>query len=480
MSNSIRVAVIGSGYVGLVAAVGFAEIGHQVICVDSDEEKVLALCSGEIPIYELHLPELIERHRGRNIRFTSDLAEAITRCEVVFIAVGTPQCNTGDADLSNVEAVAAGIARSLNRYTVLVEKSTVPVYTNEWIRKTIERHGIPSRLFDVVSNPEFLREGTAVSDFLHPSRIVIGAASERAADLLARIYEPLTSGSYYRRTDAIRGQRSADSPATLLMTSPRSAEIIKHASNAFLAMKISFINSVANLCEAAHADIEEVARGIGLDPRIGDRFLSPGLGYGGSCFPKDIAAFRQVANRLGVDFGLLDEVARVNEMQKCHFFAKVQEALWNLRGKKIGVLGLAFKCDTDDIRESPAIATVRRLLDEGCCVTAYDPAAMRRCCEVLPAALPMRYARDAYEACLDADALLILTDWEEFTEIDLTKVQTAMRFPLVVDGRNLFRPEIMRAHGFTYFSIGRAPVYPAPAEDFAMPIMSRSCRQEEI
>jgi UDPglucose 6-dehydrogenase len=382
--HGVNIAVVGSGYVGLVAAAGFAEIGHQVICVDNDQEKVASLSRGEVPIHEKYLPELLRRHRNHSVRFTTDLAEATRNSEALFIAVGTPQSDTGDADLSYVEAVAAGIARSLDRYTVLVEKSTVPVYTNEWIRKTIERHGVPPSRFDVVSNPEFLREGTAVSDFLHPSRIVVGASSSRAAALLARIYEPLTSASYYRQAGAIPGSRSAASPAPLLMTSPRSAEIIKHASNAFLAMKISFINSVANLCEAAEADIQDVARGIGMDPRIGDRFLHPGLGYGGSCFPKDVAAFRQVASHLGVDFGLLDEVERVNERQKQRFFSKVREALWNLRGKQIGVLGLAFKCDTDDIRESPAVAIVRKLLDEGCSVAAYDPAAMERCREVLP------------------------------------------------------------------------------------------------
>lgn len=470
MITPVSIAVVGSGYVGLVAAAAFAEIGHQVICVDNDKDKVQALRSGAIPIHEKHLTELVERHRHRDIRFTSDLAEATASSEAVFIAVGTPQSDSGDADLSYVEAVAAEISRSLTRYTVLVEKSTVPVYTNEWIRKTIERHGVPSRLFDVVSNPEFLREGTAVVDFLHPSRIVIGSASSRAAALLARIYEPLTSGSYYERPGAIRGRCSAASPAQLLMTSPRSAEIIKHASNAFLAMKISFINSVANLCEAAQADIEEVARGIGMDPRIGDRFLRPGIGYGGSCFPKDVAAFRRVANHLGVDFGLLDEVARVNEIQQARFFAKVRNALWNLRGKKIAALGLAFKCDTDDIRESPAISVVRRLLDEGCCVTAYDPAAMRRCREVLPPGPHLRYASNAYDAAVDADALLILTDWQEFAELDPGKLQAAMRFPLIVDGRNLFSPETMRRHGFTYISAGRAPVQPEPEHDLAVAV----------
>lgn len=470
MIKPVRIAVVGSGYVGLVAAAGFAEIGHDVVCVDNDERKVQALQSGEIPIHEDFLPELLRRHRNRTVRFTTDLAEATRSCEALFIAVGTPQSDSGDADLSYVEAVAAEIARSIQHYTVLVEKSTVPVYTNEWIRKTIERDGVPPSLFDVVSNPEFLREGTAVTDFLHPSRIVIGANSARAAICLQRIYEPLTSGEYYRRPGSIAGDCTAEAPAPLLMTSPRSAEIIKHASNAFLAMKISFVNSVANLCEAADADIEEVARGIGMDPRIGDRFLRSGIGYGGSCFPKDVAAFRQVATQLGVDFALLDEVARVNEKQRCRFFDKVKSALWNLRGKRIGVLGLAFKCDTDDIRESPAIALVRRLLSEGATIMAYDPAAMQRTAEILPEGREMRYARDPYEAANLADAVLVLTDWQEFAELDLKKLHAAMKYPLLLDGRNLFSPEEMRAHGFTYFSVGRAPALPEPADTLAVAV----------
>ena len=470
MIKPVRIAVVGSGYVGLVAATGFAEIGHEVVCVDNDERKVSALQAGEIPIHEEYLPELLQRHRNAGVRFTTDLAEATRACEALFIAVGTPQSDTGDADLSYVEAVAAEIARTIQHYTVLVEKSTVPVYTNEWIRKTIERNGVPGRLFDVVSNPEFLREGTAVTDFLHPSRIVIGANSPQAAALMQRIYEPLTSGDYYRRPDCIQGSCSTKNPAPLLMTSPRSAEIIKHASNAFLAMKISFVNSVANLCEAADADVQEVAQGIGMDPRIGHRFLNPGIGYGGSCFPKDVAAFRQVATHLGVDFGLLDEVARVNDKQLCRFFAKVKSALWNLRGKKLGVLGLAFKCDTDDIRESPAVALVTRLLSEGASIAAYDPAAMERTAEIIPSSRFMRYAKDPYDAANLADAVLVLTDWQDFAQLDLKRLHAVMKYPLLLDGRNLFPPEKMRAEGFTYFSVGRPPVLPEPADALAVAV----------
>lgn len=468
MIQPVRIAVVGLGYAGLVAAAGFAEIGHDIVCIDSDERKVGALRAGKTPIHEKNLPELLKRHRGHRIRFTTDMAKAAGDCDALFIAVGTPQSDTGDADLTHVEAVAEEIARSIRKYIVLVEKSTVPVCTSEWIRRVIERNGVPGNRFDVVSNPEFLREGSAVTDFLHPSRIVIGAKDRRAEGLMQRIYEPLTSGSYYRRPDAVGGNCSSDQPPPLVMTSPRSAEIIKHASNAFLAMKVSFINSVANFCEAAGADVEEVARGIGMDSRIGNRFLRPGIGYGGSCFPKDVAAFRQVAHQRGVDFRLLDEVANINEDQRCRFFEKVRSALWNLRGKKLAVLGLAFKCDTDDIRESPAVALVQRLLAEGCRVAAYDPAAMEKCGEMLPASPVLRYVRDPYEAAEGADALLVLTDWEEFAMLDLARLSGQLRYPFVLDGRNVFSPEAMRLHGFTYYSVGRPVVQPAVEEELAL------------
>ena len=314
----------------------------------------------------------------------TDLGEATRECEAIFIAVGTPQSESGDADLSYVEAVASEIARSLDSYKVIVEKSTVPVYTNEWIRRVIERNGVGREMFDVVSNPEFLREGTAVSDFLHPDRIVVGADSARAAEVLSAIYEPLTSGEYYKSATVIDGSCSTAEPPPLLLTSTKSAEIIKHASNAFLAMKISFINAVSNLCEAADANVVQVARGMGLDRRIGPRFLQPGIGYGGSCFPKDVAAFRSVAEQMGVDFSLLSEVEKINVQQKKRFLSKVRSALWTLRGKKLAVLGLAFKGETDDIRESPAIDMVQMLLAEGCSIVAYDPAAMGRAKAELP------------------------------------------------------------------------------------------------
>jgi UDPglucose 6-dehydrogenase len=468
MSKNIQIAVVGSGYVGLVAAVCFAEMGHDVICVDNDERKVAALQGGDTLIHENYLPELLERHRNTRVRFMTDLAEATRECQAIFIAVGTPQTETGDADLSYVEAVACEIARSLTSYKVIIEKSTVPVYTNEWVRRAIERNGVERHLFDVVSNPEFLREGTAVVDFLHPDRIVVGAENDRAAAVLHSIYAPLTTGEYYTRQDAIAGSRSTAEPPPLLLTSTKSAEIIKHASNAFLALKISFINAVSNLCEAADANAEQVARGMGLDSRIGAKFLRPGIGYGGSCFPKDVAAFRAVAEQLGIDFSLLTEVEKINVQQKKRFLSKVRSALWTLRGKRLAVLGLAFKGGTDDIRESPAIDLVEMLLAEGCSIAAFDPAAIKRTQEVLPPGPNLNYTADAYAAAKDADALLILTDWPEFAALDLARLYKILRYPIIIDGRNLYDPQIMLEHGFTYLSVGRPASY--PARDFSLAI----------
>jgi UDPglucose 6-dehydrogenase len=460
MKKTISIAVVGSGYVGLVAAVCFAEMGHEVICVDNDERKVAALQGGESLIHEHFLPELLAKHRNGRVRFTTDLAEATRHCAAIFIAVGTPQSETGDADLSYVEAVACEIARSLDSYKVIVEKSTVPVYTNEWISRAMERNGVDRSLFDVVSNPEFLREGTAVVDFLHPDRIVVGADSERAGAILRDIYAPLTTGEYYQRADGISGDCTVSEPPPLLVTSTKSAEIIKHASNAFLALKISFINAVSNLCEAANANVEQVARGMGMDTRIGPKFLRPGIGYGGSCFPKDVAAFRSVADQMGVDFSLLSEVEKINVLQKKRFVSKVRSALWNLRGKKLAVLGLAFKGETDDIRESPAIDIVKMLLAEGCTIAAFDPAAMQRTEQILRAREGLRYAQDAYDAASDADALLILTDWPEFAKLDLKRLNQSLRYPIVIDGRNLYDPNILIEQGFTYLSVGRPAAYP--------------------
>jgi UDPglucose 6-dehydrogenase len=427
--------------------------------VDNDEARVKTLREGGVPIFERRLPELLAKHLNRGVEFTSDLARAVQQSEAIFIAVGTPQGDTGAADLSYVEAVVAEIARAISDYKVIVEKSTVPVYTNDWIRRVLHRHGVDPQNFDVVSNPEFLREGTAIGDFLHPDRIVVGAGTERSADVLKRIYEPLTAGTYYASPGALPGTCSAQCPARLLVTSAQSAEIVKHASNAFLALKISFINAVANLAEAVDADIEDIATGMGMDSRIGPGFLRAGLGYGGSCFPKDVAAFHWVAQQQGVDFQLLEEIRNINEAQKDIFYNKVLSALWTLRGKRLAVLGLAFKGDTDDIRESPAIGIVKKLLEAGAIVTAYDPAAMERAKAELPSSEKLSYASGIYEAAKDADAVLILTDWKEFAAIDLARLNQAVRFPIVIDGRNLYKPQIMQDHGFTYVSVGRPASY---------------------
>jgi UDPglucose 6-dehydrogenase len=456
MSESIAITVVGSGYVGLVAAACFAEIGHRVFCVDNDESKVNQLNQGVVPIHEEYLPELLTKHRASGrVQFTTDLSHATQDSQVIFIAVGTPQSEAGNADLSYVDAVASEIARSIHTYKVIVEKSTVPVYTNDWIRRTIERNGVSRTLFDVTSNPEFLREGTAVQDFLHPDRIVLGADTEEAAKLLAAIYEPLTAGGYYENPDAVPGHCSKTNLPPILQTSTKAAEIIKHASNAFLAMKISFINVVANLCEAVDADVEHVAQGMGLDKRIGKRFLNAGIGYGGSCFPKDVAAFRYVAQQLGIDFGLLAEVEKINELQKERFFQKIRSALWTLRKKRLGVLGLSFKGGTDDIRESPALEIIRMLLDAGATICAYDPAGIERAKAELPPSDSLQYVNDPYVAADNADALLILTDWAEFARLDLQKLRYTLRYPIVIDGRNLFEPHTMQELGFTYLSVGR-------------------------
>ena len=454
----MRIAVVGSGYVGLVAGACFADMGHEVILVDNDQQKLAALRSGQVPIHERFLPELLQRHRGKKLQFSDNLHEAARASTAIFVAVGTPPTNSGDADLSYVESVAREISGGIDGYKIVVEKSTVPVYTSEWVRKIILRNGAQADSFDVASNPEFLREGTAVTDFLFPDRIVVGADSDRCAAVLQEIYAPLSDGSYYKRADAIPGPDRAQIPPPVIVTSTKSAELIKHASNAFLAMKISFINAVASMCESVGANVQQVCQGIGTDSRIGPRFLNPGIGYGGSCFPKDLMAFRSVAREVGYDFRLLDEVMRINEEQRQRFLRKVRNALWTLRGKRLGVLGLAFKGGTDDIRESPAVLLVQSLVQEGCVVAAYDPAAMERAREVLRS--NVEFVGSPYEAAAGADALLILTEWEEFATLDLPQINSKLRYPIVIDGRNLYNPEMMAAHGFTYYSVGRAPALP--------------------
>lgn len=454
----MRIAVVGSGYVGLVAGACFADLGHEVILVDNDQEKLASLRRGEVPIHEQFLPELLQRHRGHRLKFSDDLHEAVGASAAIFVAVGTPPTDSGDADLSYVESVAREISGAIHDYKIVVEKSTVPVYTSEWVRKIILRNGPDANSFDVASNPEFLREGTGVTDFLFPDRIVVGADSERCAQVLRELYAPLSEGTYYQQPDAIPRPDRAQIPPPLIVTSTKSAELIKHASNAFLAMKISFINAVASICESVGANVQQVCQGIGTDSRIGPRFLNPGIGYGGSCFPKDLMAFRSVARECGYEFRLLDEVMRINEEQRQRFLRKVRNALWTLRGKRLAVLGLAFKGGTDDIRESPAILLIKSLVQEGCKVVAYDPAATERARDVLGNTVD--FEANAYDAADGADALLILTEWEEFSSLDLDQLSRKLRYPIVIDGRNLYSPEVMAAHGFSYYSVGRAPALP--------------------
>jgi UDPglucose 6-dehydrogenase len=464
----MRISVIGSGYVGLVAAACLAELGHKVICVDKDQERIAALNAGSTPIFEDYLQELLDRHRGANLRFSTELREAIRESLIILIAVGTPIGMDGDADLSHVEAVTCEVACAVDGYKVIVEKSTVPVYTSAWMERAMVLNGCDRDEFDVVSNPEFLREGSAVKDFLYPDRIVVGSSSERALGHLREMYGPLIDGSYALRTNAVPKPDRATVPPAYIETSTQSAELIKHACNAFLAMKISFINSVANVCEAVGADIEDVCKGIGSDSRIGPRFLRAGIGYGGSCFPKDVAAFRSAARKHGYRFELLDEVHRINQQQRQRFLKKVRMALWTLKNKRLAVLGLAFKDGTDDVRESPAIEIIKGLIEEGCQITAFDPAAMKRAKETLGDSIA--YAPDSYAAAKDADALLILTEWKEFANLDLARIKQLLHYPIVLDGRNLYAPGDMARAGLNYYSMGRTPLevsHPMPIRPIA-------------
>jgi UDPglucose 6-dehydrogenase len=454
----------------LVTGVCFAELGHQVTLFDNDPAKQAALRQGLSPIHEKFVPELLERHLGNNLKISDSLSESIGQSEAIFIAVGTPPTVGGEADLSYVESVAREIAASIkdsdqgeSDRKIVVGKSTVPVYTSEWVRRVMLLNGAPAHLFDVASNPEFLREGTAVTDFLYADRIVLGTDNPDCAERLRGIYEPLLNGNYAGRSDAIPSPRPVCGAPKLIATTAKSAELIKYASNAFLAMKISFINAVATLCESVGADVDQVREGIGSDSRIGTQFLYPGLGYGGSCFPKDLSAYRAVARECGYDFRLLEEVMRINNDQRERFLRKVRHALWTLKGKRLGVLGLAFKGGTDDVRESPAVAVVRSLIQEGCKIQAYDPAAIVNARDLLGEE-GIRYCDSAMEAAEGADALLVLTDWDEFRRLDLARLRSALRYPIVIDGRNLFSPEAMAEHGFIYTSVGRPDVSHEVAE----------------
>ena len=432
--------IIGSGYVGLVTGACFADVGHNVTCVDNDERKIEVLRAGRVPIYEPGLEELIHRNvAAHRLRFSGSIKEGVDNSQIVFIAVPTPPQNDGSVDLSFIEKVAREIAGVLTDYRVIVDKSTVPVKTGEKVAESIKRYNRHGAKFDVVSNPEFLREGCAVHDLMHPDRIVIGAQSEHAADLMKKVYEPFM--------------------APILVTDINSAELIKHAANSFLALKISYINAVSAICEASGADIEKVADGIGMDRRIGRNFLNAGIGYGGSCFPKDIAAFITISEKLGVPFSLLKEVQHINAAQKERFLKSIRDTLWVLREKKITVWGLTFKPDTDDIRSSVAIDLVADTLREGAQVSVYDPKGMERAREISEIK-SARFCESALDAVDGAEALVIATEWEEFANVDLAVVKEKMTTPIVFDGRNLFDPSTMARVGFRYHSIGRTPVTP--------------------
>jgi len=433
----MNIAVIGCGYVGLVTGVCLAEIGHHVVCVDNNREKVKLLQQGKVPIYEPGLDELMKKLRRRKrLLFSTSIKKATADAPVIFIAVGTPSKKNGEADLTFVENVAREIAGHMNSYKLIVEKSTVPADTGKRIERTI-RLNLPQRLknkieFDVASNPEFLREGQAIADFMKPDRIVIGVQTKRAENTLREVYRPLK--------------------ARLVVTNINSAEIIKHASNSFLATKISFANALAQICDRVGADVVKVAEGMGYDKRIGRSFLDAGVGYGGSCFPKDVDAFIRLAEKSGYDFTILKEVRRVNEDQKAAFVKLIEDKLWILKGKTLGVLGLAFKPDTDDMRNAPALDIIEQLMAEGAKIRAYDPQAMGNAKTMLKG---VGFCSDPYQAAKGCDALLLLTEWQEFRTLDFKKIRTALKQPILFDGRNFYEPEAVMRRGFEYYSLGR-------------------------
>lgn len=429
----MKVCMIGTGYVGLVSGTCFAEIGHEVICVDNDKKKIDVLNRGGVPIYEPGLEELIAKNvKAGRLRFTTSIREAVENSFFLFIAVGTPPKDDGEPDLSQIEKVAEEIGAAMNEYKIIIEKSTVPVQTGKWVRTVIERFSRKIKDFDVASNPEFLKEGSAISDFLHPDRVVLGVESERAKEKLLELYKPM------------------DAPK--IVTDIASAELIKHASNALLSTKISFINAISMICEKSGADVLKVAEGVGLDKRIGREFLNAGVGFGGFCFPKDLSAFINIAAKLGYDFRLLKEVDNINNEQMLHAVNKLEEMLWNLKDKKIGVLGLAFKPNTDDMRFAPSITIIQELQRRGATIKAFDPVAMDRAKQVMP---DIEYCEDAYSVAKDVDAIALITEWDVFKELDLEKIKDLMRQPVFFDGRNVFEPEKMAALGFIYQGVGR-------------------------
>jgi len=429
----MRVCMIGTGYVGLVSGTCFADIGHNVICVDNDKQKIDTLKKGGIPIYEPGLENLVKKNvKAGRLSFTTSIREAVEKSLFLFICVGTPPKENGEPDLSSVEKVTQEIGDAMNEYKIIIEKSTVPVQTGKWIRTVVERFSKKIKDFDVASNPEFLREGSAIDDFLHPDRIVLGVESKRAEEKLLELYKPI------------------DAPK--IITDIASAELIKHASNSFLSAKISFINAVSIVCEKSGADVLKVAEGMGMDKRIGRAFLNAGLGFGGFCFPKDLKAFVGISAKLGYDFRLLKEVENINEEQMLRAVKKLEGMLWNLRDKEVGILGLAFKPNTDDMRFAPSIAIIRQLQKQGATVKAYDPVAMARAKEIMP---DIEYCEDGYQVAKDVDGIILVTEWDEFSKLDLKKIKNSMRQPVFLDGRNLYDPEQMRKLGFIYAGIGR-------------------------
>ena len=448
----MKLAVIGCGYVGLVSGCCLAEAGHEVIATDNDGARIAALQAGKIPIYEPHLDKVLDSvvREGR-LRFTADGAEAVREAEVVFICVGTPPTETGEADLSAIDNVARMIATESRSPKLVIEKSTVPAQTGGELKRALQVYGTnPGAKFRVASNPEFLREGTAVEDFFHPDRIVIGVEEKESEEQLRELYRPILEGRY--RCPVHQPNCPPAATPEFVVTTIASAELIKHASNSFLGLKISYANVLADLCERLGGNVEEVTRAVGLDPRIGGQFLKAGLGFGGYCLPKDIQAFVKLADRAGVDFGLLKEAERVNKQRVERLLEKVRKALWVMKGKRIGVLGIAFKPNTDDIRLAPAIEVIKRLLAEGAEVSATDPEAMERARAVFP---NLNYSADPYEVARGADALLVLTEWEQFRRLDWKRIRSEMARPLVVDGRNMLRPDEMQTLGFEYLSFGR-------------------------
>ena len=429
----MNISIIGSGYVGLVTGACFAELGNKVICADNDNKKIISLKEGIIPIYEPGLEELVVTNvKKKRLKFTASIKEAVKESEVIFISVGTPSKDNGEADLTGIENVARNIAINMTGYRLIVEKSTVPVETGQWVKHTIQTYVRGKVKFDVASNPEFLREGQAINDFMHPDRIVIGVESKKARDILISLYKPLN--------------------APLVITDIKSAELIKHASNSFLACKISFINAISRICDKVGADVVEVASGMGLDKRISRDFLDAGLGYGGSCFPKDLDAFITISEKLGYNFQLLEAVREINQHQKVFFLDKIKDILWVIKDKTIGILGLSFKPNTDDIRNAPSIDIIKTLQAEGVKIRVYDPQAMKKAKGILN---NVKFCKDPYDTSQHCDCLLVITEWDEFKELDFTKIKKLLKRPIIIDGRNIYEPRRMEKLGFTYVGIGR-------------------------